>query len=111
MARPLNRFEPMYLLKIKGVVSKNKKIEFNQSLSFLIKQFPPKWHKVHIANDIIHQDTYYFDSVWESKTELDEFLTNENYKVLLGAFKVLGNDPDITISEVNKISEVKTRSK
>ena len=97
----------MYLLKIKGLVLKNKKTEFNQSLRFLINQFPPKWHRVHVANDIIHKDTYYFDSVWESRVELDDFLSNEKYKVLLGAFKVLGNDPDITISEVNNIESVK----
>ena len=97
----------MYLLKIKGVVLKNKKVEFNQSLSFLIDQFPPKWHRVHVANDIIHQDTYYLDSVWESRVELEDFLSNKKYKVLLGAFKVLGNDPDITISEVNNIESIK----
>ena len=97
----------MYLLKIKGIVLKNKKAEFNQSLSFLINQFPPKWHRVNVANDIIHQDTYYFDSVWESRMELDDFLANEKYKILLGAFKVLGNVPEITISEISNIESIK----
>jgi len=100
----------MYLLKIKGVVLKNKKSEFNQSLSFLINQFPPKWHRVHVSNDIIQQNTYYFDSVWESRMELEDFLKNERYKVLVGAFKVLGKDPDITISEVSNIESIKKTS-
>ena len=74
----------MYSLKIKGVVPKNKKIEFNQSLGFLVKQFPPKWHRSHIANDIIQDDIYYFDSMWESKEDLEEFMNNEQYKALIG---------------------------
>ena len=91
----------MYLLKIKGVVSKNKKIEFNQSLSLLFQQFPPKWHRSHIANDIIQEDTYYFDSAWESKEDLEDFMKNEKYKAILGAFKVLGINHEITINKLN----------
>lgn len=100
----------MYLLKIKGVVSKNKKLEFNQSLSFLFKQFPPKWHRSHIANDIIQEDTYYFDSVWESKEDLEDFMKNEKYKALIGAFKVLGIKHDISISELKDADNIKKNS-
>ncbi len=90
----------MYILKIKGTVPKNKKIEFKQSLGFMIKQFPQKWYRSHIANDIIQDDIYYFDSMWESKEDLEEFMSNKNYKILIGAFKVLGINHEITIDEI-----------
>jgi hypothetical protein len=91
----------MYLLKIKGVVAKNKKVEFNQSLNFLFEQFPPKWHRSHIANDIIQEDVYYFESIWESKEDLDDFMKNEKYKALIGAFKVLGIKNEVIMGELN----------
>lgn len=102
-----DQFAIMYLLKIKGVVAKNKKLEFNQSLNLLINQFPPKWHKVYVANDIVNDELYYFNSVWETMDELQDFLADEKYKVLKGAFKVLGSDHDVSISEVKSIKEVK----
>ena len=101
----------MYLLRVKGIISLNKKREFDQSLRLLVEQFPPKWHAVYVANDIIQQDVYYFDSVWESKEELNEFMDDQNYKVLMGAFKVLGDHFDRTISEIKHIEEVKKMSK
>lgn len=90
----------MYTLKIKGTVPKNKKIEFKQSLSYLVKQLPQKWYRSHISNDIIQDDIYYFDSKWKSKEELEEFMGSNNYKILIGTFKVLGIDYQITIDEI-----------
>ncbi len=71
-----------------------------QTLNFMFKQLPQKWSRSHIANDIIQNDIYYFDSKWESKEDLEEFMSNKNYKIMIGAFKVLGLNHEITIDEI-----------
>ena len=90
----------MYTLKIKGIVAKNKQLEFKQSIKFIFKQFPKKWDDSYIANDIIYDDIFYFDSEWESKEALEQFMSNKNYKVLIGAFKVLGIDHEVSIEGI-----------
>ena len=90
----------MYTLKIKGTVPSNKKMEFKQSLSFMVKEFPQNWYRSHIANDIIQNDIYYFDSKWESKKDLDDFMSTKKYKILIGAFKVLGLHHEVSIDEI-----------
>jgi quinol monooxygenase YgiN len=91
----------MYVLKIKGRVPKNKMFEFIQSLNFMVKQFTPNWQDYYIAKDVIQEDIYYFDSTWESREELEEFMTNAKYKALLGTFKVLCSTHHKIIREIH----------
>lgn len=100
MAHQLPSQYYMYMLKIKGTVPPNKKIEFRQSISFMLTQSPQKWNRSHIANDIIQHDIYYFDSMWNSKKDLEEFMRNVNYQILIGTFKVLGINHEIIIEEI-----------
>lgn len=91
----------MYSLKIEGKIAHSKKEEFNQSINLFIRNLSLKCHDYHISEDILDQNIFYFNSTWNSKMDLEEFMKEDHYKVIIGAFKVLGENIEVSINEIN----------
>ena len=90
----------MYLLHIRGTVKENKHKEFNQSVSYLMKNLCDECKYYHIAYDAEKKDLLHLYSLWNSREALSKFLKSEDYNALLGAFDVLGSIQQSTLMQL-----------
>jgi quinol monooxygenase YgiN len=78
-------------LSISGIVSHNKKKEFEQTAKFIFNQLPHECIQQNLATDIYNEQRYFFLSTWLSEQSLIQFLQSEEYRLFKGAYDVLGH--------------------
>ena len=93
------------MLRITGIISDKKRMEFNQSMEYMMDHLPDTCKKHFIASDLFDKGRIYFQSQWLNKEDILEFLKMDEYKAFVGAFKTLG---DMKITELGEWLESET---
>ena len=52
------------------------------------------------SKDMIYRDLCHYQSIWTDKDNYLDFIRSEDYKLLIGCFRVLGNITRITRGEM-----------
>ena len=80
----------IYFLKISGYVNAGKLKEFKQTVQYIINTMPTGRSEQNLALDVYDLGLYHFYSQWYSEDALRTFKASNDYEVLIGAFKALG---------------------
>ena len=100
----------MITLTIKMMVIPEKRDEFLQTLTALIKKIRKErgCTKCSLFQDVSNADMLILDEEWESRRDLDHHMKSDRFRVLRGATSyLLSGDPEITISTVSNRAGMK----
>jgi len=81
----------MYNLRISGYIHPDKLDEFEQTAGSYFVKMRKQCKELTFSKDMIHTDLYHFHCSWLNKDSYDLFLSSEDYKIIGGSFRVLGN--------------------
>ena len=117
MARYLDSFKPwlafhwslrkdfeLLLYQLKLVVPENKLDEFIDSLRFLSKGIREEEGCLDFSlyRDLEKKDAYRVSGEWKTQQDMEAHFKRENYSVLIGASRVLGQDFEMSIAETRE---------
>ncbi len=71
-----------------------KQKEFHQTVRFILNHLSADCLGSNLAHDVNDADLYHFYSLWSSEGSLRKFENSNEFQMLKGAFKTLGNYQD-----------------
>jgi hypothetical protein len=95
----------MYLIRISGYIPPEKVNEFRISADSSFARWKNLCTDLTFSKDLIYKDLCHYQSTWTDKDNYLDFIRSEDYKVLIGCFRVLGNITKITRGEMTPEQE------
>ena len=90
----------MYFIRISGYIPPEKVNEFKMTADSCFVRWKNLCADLTFSKDMIHNDLCHYQSTWNDKDSYLDFISSEDYKVLLGCFRVLGSISKITRGEM-----------
>jgi quinol monooxygenase YgiN len=85
------KYQSNHFLIVSGIVSRNKKKEFEQTIKFIFNQLPGECIQRNLATDINNEHHYFLLSTWADEQSLFRFMESEEIQLIRGAYDVLGH--------------------
>lgn len=95
----------MYLIRISGYIPPEKVNEFKMTADLSFARWKHLCTDLTFSKDLIYNDLCHYQSTWTNKDNYLDFIRSEDYKVLIGCFRVLGNITKITRGEMTPEQE------
>jgi hypothetical protein len=95
----------MYLIRISGYIPPEKVNEFKMTADSSFARWKHLCTDLIFSKDLIYNDLCHYQSTWTDRDNYLDFIRSEDYKVLIGCFRVLGNITKITRGEMNPEQE------
>lgn len=98
----------MVIIKIRTIISPEKKREFEQAVQYIIgnkmkQKIGVLRHMYQACDDPL---SYFYFEEWESNENINEYLSSDEYKSLLGAMDFLGQVIEAQIITTSKIENI-----
>jgi len=90
----------MFLIRISGYIPPEKVNEFKMTADLCFARWKHLCIDLNFSKDLIYNDLCHYQSTWKDQNNYLDFLGSEDYKVLIGCFRVLGNITKITRGEM-----------
>ena len=99
--RPLTKVNKVISYQLRIVIKENKLDEFIESLLSMLDDFRNEEGCLdfNLYRDLEKENTYGVIADWKSQLDMDKHFKRNNYSVLIGAAKVLGEDLEMKIGE------------
>ena len=90
----------MFLIRISGYIPPEKVVEFKMTADSCFARWKHLCIDLNFSKDLIYNDLCHYQSTWKDQNNYLDFLGSEDYKVLIGCFRALGNITKITRGEM-----------
>jgi len=95
----------MYLIRISGYIPPEKVNEFKMTADSSFARWKHLTTDLTFSKDLIYNDLCHYQSTWTNRDNYLDFIRSEDYKLLIGCFRVLGNITKITRGEMTPEQE------
>ncbi len=86
--------DSLYFLEISGLISTGKHHEFQQTVKFIFNHLSSACVRHNLSLDVETPNLYHIYCLWQSQNSLLAFTTSNEFQLLKGAFKTLGEYQD-----------------
>lgn len=90
----------MYFIRISGYIAEEKVNEFSVTADSCFGRWKHLCNDITFSRDLIYSGLCHYQSTWNDEKSYMDFIQSEDYKVLLGCFRVLGSIKKITRGEM-----------
>ena len=80
----------MQIIYINGFIPSEKRWELEQTYQQVLLNKPRESLEFNLATDVVNTSLFFFVAIWPDKDSMQRFLHSPEYKLLIGAFQVLG---------------------